>query len=425
MTAVDTSTTDTGLRSPAIVLFVDEEADILAGFRATLRRHPNYETRIAQNHEDALAIVRQEAVDVVVTEIRLPGHDGIELLKTIMEISPSTVRYVLTGEVEEAAVLRAATVAHRWLSKPCSREQLIQVLDDALHHQKIITDPALRRALTETTALPTPPQLYAELLALVAKPSTTMDEIASLVARDAAVSAKLLQWANSAFSASSPTVNLKEAVVRIGLSAVTQLVLLVEVAAAFDGAESIPGMDTTLLEEHMSLISSTAGKMVDAEMGPITALGGLFANIGLLLEASHLPERLAESYAVAEDEGMSLVEAEKELFGVSHPEIGAHMLSLWGLPSELVLLAAGSHQPPSKQEPVSAVDAVRLARLLTQRVHRDRLGVPHIDRCSPEVEDFLNGWSECLAHEVNAANAAATAQTPETQKLNEGADHNG
>ncbi len=400
MTATEPDITRAVTDSPAVVLFVDEDEGILAGFRAALRRNPLFKTRAAQTLDEALAIVEREPIDILVTEIRLPGHDGIELLEKVRAASPTTVRYVLTGEIGEDAVLRAATVAHRWLSKPCSREQLVDALDDALHHQKIIADPALRAAITETAALPSPPRLYAELLELVARPDSTVDEIADLVAQDAAVSAKLLQWANSAFAGSAPVVELKAAVVRIGLTALSQMVLLAEVAVAFDSKESVPGMDMGLFRHHSGLISSYAGKMVPGDGSRVAALGGLFINIGLLLEASHLPERLAEAYAEAEEAGISLIEAENELYGVSHPEVGAHLLSLWGLPSDLVLLVAGSHKPPTTEEPVSALDAVRIARLVAQRVNAERLGQPHIDRFGPEVDDLVERWSACLHYDA-------------------------
>lgn len=396
MTVVETTTTNADPLTPVVVLFVDEEEGILAGLRASLRRNPLFDTRVAQGLEEALQIVAAEPVDVLVTEIRLGGHDGIELLETVRDRSPSTVRYVLTGEIGEEAVVRAATVAHRWLSKPCTREQLLAALDDAVNHQKIIADPALREAITDTTALPTPPRLYTDLLELVARSDSTIDEIAELVAQDAAVSAKLLQWANSAFGGSSPVVDLRAAVVRIGLSALSQLVLLAEVAVAFDDTETIPGFDTSVFRHHMGLISSYAGQMVEGKESKVAALGGLFINIGLLLEASHLPERLSEAYAMAERDGISLVEAETALYGVSHPEVGAHLLSLWGLPSDLVLLVAGSHKPPTMGEPVSALDAVRIARLMAQKINQGRLGAPHCDCFGSEVDAIVDRWSAAL-----------------------------
>jgi HD-like signal output (HDOD) protein len=401
MTAVVSDIAETEALGPATVLFVDEEEGVLAGLRATLRRNPLFRTKGARSLEEALAIVEGESIDILVTEIRLPGHDGIELLEAVRAKSPTTVRYVLTGEIGEDAVIRAATVAHRWLSKPCSRDQLLDALDDAVRHQKIIADRSLRHAITDTTALPTPPRLYSELLELVARPDSSIDEIAELVTQDASVSAKLLQWANSAFAASSPVVDLKAAVMRIGLSALSQLVLLAEVAVAFDSDDSIPGFDPSLFRSHTGRISNYAAAMVDEKASRLAGTGGLFANIGLLLEASHLPERLAEAYAAAERDGTSLLEAESRLFGVTHPEIGAHLLSLWGLPSDLVLLVAGSHKAPTAGEPVSAVDAVRIARLLAQRADSERLGQPHIDRCGPEVETVVTRWAERLDVDVN------------------------
>ena len=114
---------------------------------------------------------------------------------------------------------------------------------------------------------------------------------------------------------------------------------------------------------------------------------------------------------MAEMSGMELIVAERRLFGVAHPDLCGHLLSLWGLPPHLVELAAGAYGRPriDATVPMDAADAVRVARLLALRLpHAGAIGKPHIDRTDPELAAALDGWESALA----VASPLSTAPVP-------------
>ncbi|MFQ5556701.1 MAG: hypothetical protein ACE5GB_04225, partial [Acidimicrobiales bacterium] len=120
---------------------------------------------------------------------------------------------------------------------------------------------------------------------------------------------------------------------------------------------------------------------------------GVLSNVGILLAAGRL--------------GVSLVEAERDLCSVSHPELAGHLLSIWGLPTDLVLAVAGSHDHPEPRlrPPLDPRDAVRVGRLVAQRLpHAAQMGAPHVDRLDPLLEAAVARWSETIAeHQQGSA----------------------
>ncbi|MGB5756400.1 MAG: HDOD domain-containing protein [Acidimicrobiales bacterium] len=382
------------------VLFVDDEEGVLAGLRSSLRRlRRTYRFHFADGAELALAILEREPIDLIVTDMRMPGVNGVELLKKVKAHHPQVIRYVLSGEAEQELVIQALPVAHRWLTKPCDRETMTEALAEAVRFRTLFSDPTIKAAVSGADALPTPPALHVEITELLADSEVSIADVADLIRGDPAISAKLLQWANSAFSGGQGCHDLHTAIVRIGLSAVSQMALLAGVFEALDPPDSIPGFDAELLRHHVGLISELSAELVDPEAVTTARLGGLFSEVGLLFEATYLPQRLAEAHDLAVATDVTLLEAEARLFGVTYPELGGHLLSVWGLPTDVVVATAGSHDRPLPcgTAPLRPAEAVRAARLVAQRFpHAKRIGPAHLDRLDDEIDVAVGRWQSAI-----------------------------
>ncbi|WP_054028303.1 response regulator [Bacillus sp. FJAT-28004] len=117
------------------ILIVDDERSVVEGVAATL---PCDDLKIGMVHKafsvtDALAIMRKHPVDLVITDIRMPGISGLELMDKVHEASPSTQCILLTGHAEFEYAKRAITGgASDYLLKPVNDEDLIQAVHKAL-----------------------------------------------------------------------------------------------------------------------------------------------------------------------------------------------------------------------------------------------------------------------------------------------------
>ena len=114
-----------------ILLYVDDEADNLLVFKSTFRRY--YKVLTALTGEEALEIAKQEDVALVITDQRMPGMSGVELLKRLPQ-RPELIRMILTGYSDMEAVVTAINtgMVYRYITKPWNRDELKINLDNAL-----------------------------------------------------------------------------------------------------------------------------------------------------------------------------------------------------------------------------------------------------------------------------------------------------
>jgi two-component system probable response regulator PhcQ len=118
------------------VLLVDDDQNLLDGFRRQLRQEP-YDLSIAASPLQALALLSERLVDVVVSDERMPEMNGCEFLTEVARLHPATVRLMLTGSATVGAAVQAINQGSvfRFLIKPCLPQELKLALRQALVHR--------------------------------------------------------------------------------------------------------------------------------------------------------------------------------------------------------------------------------------------------------------------------------------------------
>lgn len=137
--------------SKANILFVDDEKDILSALKRVTRKL-NANCHFVDNGAEALEILEQVPMDVVVSDMRMPGMTGAELLTRVAELYPETIRIVLSGYSDSDMVMAAINEGKIWsyINKPWDDNQLNITLEHATFTQQIITERALlRRTLAQ------------------------------------------------------------------------------------------------------------------------------------------------------------------------------------------------------------------------------------------------------------------------------------
>jgi CheY-like chemotaxis protein len=146
------------------ILLVDDDSNILDGYRRSLGREFLMET--AQGGEPALALAAKNGpYAVVVSDMRMPGMDGIQLLSRIKALAPDTIRVMLTGNADMETAINAINEGSifRFLNKPCSKEAMAKTLTAALVQYRLVT--AEKQLLEQT--LSGSLQVLTEVLSLV------------------------------------------------------------------------------------------------------------------------------------------------------------------------------------------------------------------------------------------------------------------
>jgi response regulator RpfG family c-di-GMP phosphodiesterase len=130
------------------ILLIDDEPNVLEGLRRQLRR---FDVTTATSGVEALELVHASAPFVIaMTDMRMPGMDGVAVLRALREASPDTIRILLTGYADLQAAIDAVNegAVFRFLSKPCPPDVLLGALGDAVRQYQLVT--AERELLEET-----------------------------------------------------------------------------------------------------------------------------------------------------------------------------------------------------------------------------------------------------------------------------------
>jgi putative nucleotidyltransferase with HDIG domain len=333
------------------ILFVDDDQNILNGLQRAFRTRRNeWDMHFAISGAEALEIMAVNPMDLIVTDMRMPAQNGVELLNEVMKRHPGAIRMILSGHADADLTMKSVGVAHQFISKPCEPEILESIIHRAMEFGILLKDDHLKNILSNIGTLPSLSAHYIRIANELQCPESSIQKVGQIIASDPAMTAKILQLANSAFFGRRRIVtNAVEAVTYLGIDCIQHLFLAMHAFAQFTPPKT-SSFSIELLWEH-SISTAALAKTIAAEEGAEKELAdaaytaGLLHDIGELMFACRLAEKHAEAQALAISKAMPLWQAEQEILSANHAEVGAYLLGLWGLPDSVVEAAAYHHCP--------------------------------------------------------------------------------
>jgi len=333
------------------VLFVDDEPKILQGLERGLRaqRH-EWQTAYVTSGADALDKLDKEKFDVIVSDMRMPTMNGAELLKIVAKDYPHMKRIILSGHSEQEFILKSIVSTHQYLSKPCEQDELVRAIARATDMLRLLESTGLNSVVAGVKSLPSVPENYQQMTKLLAKESVKLREVVSVIEKDTAMTAKILQIANSAFfGVRQEFVSIQKAVEMLGMDTIKTLVLAVEVFSqfkssspcVFDIQESVAhSMRVGSYARRLASMMEQTRNLMDDAMA-----AGLLHDVGKLVLATSVSEQFNNAFLRSELDKIPLFESERVELGATHSEVGAYLLGLWGL-KDLVMEAVAYHHNP-------------------------------------------------------------------------------
>lgn len=389
------------------ILFVDDEPILLDGLRRSLRSMRNEWTMtFAGGGEEALKALEQTPFDVVVSDMRMPKMDGAQLLNEVQRRYPHIVRIILSGHSDKEMIFHSIRATHQFLAKPCEPEQLKATIQRACALQDVLKNEDLRALVTGMPAIPSLPAILLEIKKEAESETSSLKAIGKIIVKDMGMTAKILQLANSAFfGMRGPVSTVEQAVNFLGLETVQALILVAHVFSQFSAKHLATFQIARLWEESLET-GALAREIAKAEgCTPFEIeqayTAGLLHDMGILVLAANCADQFSAILAETAAKKGTVWELERSKIGITHAELGAYMLGLWGL-SDPIVEAVAYHHRPGKcvGETFAPVTAVHVADALLPCLseYRADVGSPfdtaYLERL--RLSDRIPVWKELV-----------------------------
>lgn len=367
------------------ILFVEDNEALLQLYMGLfVKGIDGWHATGAPNGETALKILREQAFDVVASDIEMPGVNGIQLLAEVCRMHPQTSRVILASTADQAMIANSLQCTHQFIPKPLDARVLRSTLARITGLDGYLADEKLRQLAGRMRTLPSFPTIYLDIIQEIESENSSIESIAKIAAKDPGITAKILQVVNSAAIGFSETVSDPvEAVQLLGMSTTRSLVLSAQVFYVYAPGK-LKSFSAEMLWNHLTACGNLARTISREERASVAECedaytAGMLHDMGKLMLADSLPDEFESAVALAAQKKIALAEAEMEVFGANHTGLAAYLFGLWGLPAAIVE-AVALHLTPQKSNlhQFSALTAVHVANAFTDEAEAGTLDLEYL-----------------------------------------------
>ena len=397
------------------ILFVENDPLLLQIYVKVLEDEPDrWDVFAVTDSWQAIELMERSDFDVVVSDLRLPGMSGVDLMNEVRKRFPRASRIILSEISDQEEVARCLNSIHQFLAKPFEVKALKTTLTRLGSVDAYLQDEKLKALVTQLGTLPSLPSLYIKIMKALADEEPSVETIAAIIADDPGMTARILQIVNSAVLGLARKISSPfEAVQYLGFGTVRSLVLSAHIFSCFEQTQ-LKGFSANRLWSH-SMGTATHARMIARleQAGAAEAddayTAGMRHDVGKLMLANCLPEQFQQALTVARERKAPLHDAELEVFGATHAGAAAYLLGLWGLPAPIVEGVAFHHTPKkSALRRFGALTAVHAANVVEQELSR----VQPPGRLAEVDADYLAAIGLQNRLETWRAEAAKQANSP-------------
>lgn len=213
---------------------------------------------------------------------------------------------------------------------------------------------SILKTIETISSIPTLPTVIERITRLLQNPKTSAEEIGKAITTDQALATKVLKLVNSAFYGFPGKIStITHAIVILGFSTIKNVVLTASIFDAFHKKGNEHGeFDLEAFWTH-SIACGAAAQSIAKYLGSTDKeecfIAGLLHDLGKLIVCQYLPEEFAKALTLTKEKNILFFESEKELFDVTHQEVGAYLTQRWNLPQNLQNSVKFHHNPqPSR-----------------------------------------------------------------------------
>lgn len=334
------------------VLLVDDEPKVINGLERSLSLlEEDWDILVAYSGEEALAILDEEKVQVVLSDLRMPVMDGAAFLSKTRKEYPGTVRFILSGYADKDLMLNASQYAHRYLVKPSSAQDVVNAIREVWKTHAEINNEEVVDKVSNAGGLLSGKGAIGELLKTTDDPECTIERLKELVVKYPPVYASVLRVSNTAFFGSGGCVeSIDQALMILGMDFVKALALIELTKSSLALSPAGDRFADQMFEhsvEASQLVRRLKDVITDAKLIQRIQSIALLHDLGKLILLDYAGDRYIQLCEESLHSKTECWRMEREEFGCDHAMIGAYLFNLWGFPIEVVQGIAWHHDPES------------------------------------------------------------------------------
>ena len=229
---------------------------------------------------------------------------------------------------------------------------------------------ALKNYVNKIDKLPTIPAIALEILDIIGDDNVSVSSIERIVENDPAISAKILSVANSAFfGARQPIETLDFAIMRIGFNDVKNIAFGISIMTMFDEGKDARVLDYQRIYNHSVSVGFIARRLSDelklGTSGEIF-INGIVHDVGFLVLSRYF-DAAYKDVVEKMNTGQTLLEAEKNIFGFDHTDMGAWLANQWHLPENITDTIQHHHSPSDAKQNIKHVSVTHVADYISTK----------------------------------------------------------
>lgn len=331
----------------ASILIVEAEGELTKSLPGTFNgTSTDWQILRTRGTAGALDVIARRSISMVVADGANHAEDCAALFRSLQDNHPDVIRLALTPGPVTGREPGAQLLAHQVIAVDSPPADVERALARGLSARiQLQANPQLVVLMSKIDNVPTPPALYFELRDEIDSPDSDAHSIASLISRDAALSARILRIANSGYYALPCSVSdLHQATALLGTELVLGLVLSVHLFES----PPLPGVNLDALWKHCFAVSALAREIARSLGGTAAdintcSIAGLLHDLGSLVLLHNFSGIYQTMIRDAAGDESTLLKLELDHFQVGHPQLGGLMLDLWCFPEQIVKAVTHHH----------------------------------------------------------------------------------
>ena len=380
------------------ILFVDNDKNILDLLRQRLSEE-EWDCHFVSNESEAMTFMQTHPVDLIVSDAQTVSANDPGFFANLYQLYPSTVRIAMCGYAEQdnSVQILAKGYAQQIIPKPWVDQELKEIIRSAIRQstQQKKHCLAFQTLINSVPLLPSLPESYSNVRSCIVGDEVNIEKMANYISQDVAISTTLLHWANSAlFGQRFQVDTIKKAIIVLGTDIVENLILSEAVSQAITKKyPDVVDFDLGKFRKH-SMATAVLSRLLIKSLFPADIVqhdrafvAGLLHDMGKLAAASLFPAQFSKAIALAKQRKSPLSDAEVEVYGTQHSELGGFLAEWWALPPFIVNAILWHHQPESAPTDKNVISAAYVANLLSYQFNYGSNGDTHIRDIPDEYRD--------------------------------------